>query len=137
MRSTIIGMTLLALAAASVGCGPAARKPEVYRDDTQKVLDTKSAEIKGCYDGVLKTDGQAAGTVTVRFDVMQETGKLTNVRVDEAASTAPATVRECLTNALQGLVLKPGDGNPGKATFVWDFKSVPAPAPGPAAATGT
>jgi len=120
-----------------MGCGPAARTPENYRDDTQKVLETRSTEIKACYDGLLKTDAKGAGTVTVRFDVMEETGKIVNPRVDETASTAPAPVRECLMNALQGLVLKPGDGKLGKATFVWDFQIAPQAAPSPAAATGT
>ena len=68
----------------------------------------------------------------VRFDVAPDTGQITKVAVDEAKSSAPAPVRECVTTALQGLVLKPGDSNPGKATFAWEFKANPA-APAPAA----
>ena len=122
MRSTIVGMTLLALAVGAVGCGYK-RTPEMYRDDTEKLLTTRNAEIKACYDGILKADQQAAGTVTVRFDVLQGTGKLTNLKVDDAASTAPPPVRECVTGALQGLVLQKPDSNLGKATFMYEFRA--------------
>jgi len=134
MRSTIVGMTLLALAVSAVGCGYK-RTPEMYRDDTEKLLATRNVEIKACYDGILKADQKAAGTVTLRFDVQQDTGKLANMRVDEAASTAPPPVRDCVTQALQGLVLQKPDANLGKATFMYEFQAGPAPAvAGPAAA---
>jgi hypothetical protein len=137
MRKTIVGMTLLALAVCAVGCG-FKRTPEMYRDDTEKVLATRNTEIKACYDGILKGDQKAAGTVTVRFDVQQDTGKLTSMKIDEAASTAPPPVRECVMQALQGLVLQKPDANLGKATFMYEFQAgaAPAPAPLPAKAAG-
>jgi hypothetical protein len=131
MRSTIIGFSAIALAMVA-GCSFAARSPEMYRDDTQKVLDTRAAEIKACYDGILKADAKAEGTVSVRFDVMEESGQITNVKLDEAASSAPQPVRDCVTTALQGLVLKPGDARLGKATFVWEFMAGQAGAAVPA-----
>jgi hypothetical protein len=128
MRSTIVGMTLLALAGGAVGCG-FVRTPDMYRSDTEKLLTTRNVEIKACYDGILKGDQKAAGSVTVRFDVLQDTGKLVNVKLDEAASTAPPPVRECVMQALQGLVLQKPDANLGKATFMYEFQAGPAPAP--------
>lgn len=138
MRSAILMTSLVTLAAGLVGCGFAVRSPDMYRDDTQKVLETRSPEIKACYDGILKTDKAAAGTVTVKFDVEMDTGKFANVKLDEAASSAPQPVRDCVLNALQGLAIKPPDGNLGKATFMWEFNAgavaAPAPAPAPAVA---
>jgi len=102
------------------------------------VLETRSPEIKACYDGVLKADKTAQGNVTVKFDVEMDTGKIANVKLDEAASSAPQPVRDCVLNALQGLAIKPPDGNLGKATFAWEFQAgqaAPAPAPAPVAVT--
>ena len=132
MRSTIVGLGAAVLAMAA-GCSFAARSPDMYRDDTQKVLDTRAPDIKACYDGILKSDPKAAGTVVVRFDVAQDTGQIAKVVLDEAGSSAPQPVRECVTTALQGLVLKPGDARLGKATFAWEFKGQPVAAPAAAA----
>ena len=54
MRNTIIVTTLLA-----AGCSFMARGPDRYRDDTQAVLDTRGADIKGCYDKILEKDDAA------------------------------------------------------------------------------
>jgi hypothetical protein len=126
MRSTIIGTTLVALAAAStIGCSFAARSPDMYRDDVRAVLETKNADVKACYDAVITADPQAVGNVTVRFDVMTETGQITNVMVDETNSTAPQGVKDCVTNAITGLAIDPPDANMGKATFVYEFQIAP------------
>lgn len=126
MRSTIIGTTLVALAAAStVGCSFAARSPDMYRDDVRAVLETKNMDIKACYDSVILADQNAVGNVTVRFDVMTETGQITNVMVDEMNSTAPQGVKDCVTNAITGLAIDPPDANMGKATFVYEFQVAP------------
>jgi len=61
MRNTITVVSLLALAAGVVGCH--ARSPEDYAKVTQQLLETKGPEIKACYDGILKTDATAQGTV--------------------------------------------------------------------------
>jgi hypothetical protein len=135
MRSAILVTSLLTLSAGLMACGFAVRSPDMFRDDTQKVLETRSPEMKACYDGILKGDKTAAGNVTVKFDVELETGKFVNLKVDETATTAPPPVRECVMNALQGLAVKPPDGNLGKATFVWAFQpGAPPPAPAPVAA---
>ena len=88
--------------AALAGCSVAARSPEMYRDDTTKVLAAKSDDIRACYDGVLKGTPGASGKVTVKFDVPkdgeQNAGKISNVTVDAANTTAPPAVADCVTN---------------------------------------
>jgi hypothetical protein len=109
------------------GCGFAVRSPEMYRDATKAALDTKSNDIRACYDGVLKGTPGVSGKVTVKFDVEDEHGKFTNVSVDKATTTAPDAVSECVTKNISGLGIDPPDGRVGNATFEWDFS---APAPG-------
>jgi len=128
MKTTILlSLTLAALA----GCSVAARSPEMYRDDTGKVLATKSDDIRACYDGVLKGTPGAAGKVTVKFDVPkdgeQNAGKISNVQVDAAGTTAPAPVADCVTKTITGAgPLAPPDQRLGQGSWAWDFN---APAP--------
>lgn len=113
--------------AALTGCGFAARSPEMYRDDTQKVLETKSADIKACYDGILHGKPGVGGKVTVKFEVEEDTGKLKNVTVDQASSNAPPEVGECVKKSLEGLAINPPDARLGQAAFVYEFSQPPAP----------
>jgi hypothetical protein len=110
------------LLAGAMGCSLPARGPEQYRDDTQALLDTRRSAIKECYDAALKSSPTSEGTVTVRFTVASETGKLVNTKVDETSSTAPEAMRECVVRALDGLVFTPPDEHDGEATFVWEFR---------------
>jgi hypothetical protein len=123
----------------ATGCGYAARSPEMYRDDTQKVLDTKSADIKACYDGVLKGTPGVGGKVTVKFEIEEDTGKIKNVVVDQPNTTAPPPVSACVQSALTGLAISPPDARLGQAAFVYEFSQPPAPPapPAPAAAPKT
>ena len=109
------------------GCGFAARSPDMYRDDTKAVLETKNNDIRACYDGVLKSTPGVGGKVTVKFDVENEQGKITNVTVDKANTTAPDAVSACVTKSIAGLGITPPDARLGDATFTWEFA---APAPG-------
>ncbi len=121
MKTTLTGFVLLAVSA--TGCGAAARSPDMYRDDTKAELTKKNDEIKACYDGVLKTTPSAQGKVTVKFDVATETGKLSNVSVDKANTSAPDAVATCVTRSIDGVTLKPADGNKGEGTWVYEFVS--------------
>jgi hypothetical protein len=109
------------------GCAVGARSPDAYRDDTKKVLDTKNADIRACYDQVLKEDPSAHGTVTVKFDVETDQGAIGNVSVDATHTTAPAPVAECVTKSLPGLTIAPPDARTGAATWVYEFSAPPAP----------
>ncbi len=72
-----------------------ARTPDDYQTATRSVLDTRSAQIKSCYDEVLKQDKTASGTVVVHFTVMEETGAITGAEVTPE-STAPAPLGQCI-----------------------------------------
>lgn len=106
----------------SAGCG-AARSPELYRDDTKKLLDGQSGALKACYDGVLKSDQKAAGKVAVTFAFEKKTGKLIDAKINPANTTAPDAVRKCVLTSLDGIVLEPGDKRRGEATWSWDFSA--------------
>lgn len=127
-----IRLSLLSLSLGLVGCSFAARSPDMYRDDTRSVLETKNEQIKTCYDEVLKTNKDAQGKVTVKFTVAKDTGVFANVATDPAGTTAPAELSQCVLNALQGLALTPGDKSDGVATFVYEFTAGEPPVPAPA-----
>ena len=111
----------------AAGCSFHARSPDEYRDATQALLDTKSADIKTCYDGALKGKADLAGTVTVHFTVEAETGKISNVSADAAKTQAPEVLTQCVVKALEGLSLNPPDANPGDASFEYKFVVGPTP----------
>jgi hypothetical protein len=120
MKTTILiaGALLLSF---STGCGVAARSPDMYRDDTKAVLEKKNEDIRACYDAVLKTTPNVGGKVTVTFTVATETGKISNVNVDKANTTAPEPVSSCVTKTIEGLALSPADVNQGEGTWSYDF----------------
>lgn len=130
LRTAFTSLTLLATVA---GCSFAVRSPDMYRDDTAKVLASKSADIQACYDGILKSKPGTAGKATVKFNVEVKTGAFTDVAVDKANTTVPDDVAACVTTAMAGLALAPADSNKGEATFVYEF-TAPAAAAAPAAA---
>jgi hypothetical protein len=132
MKTTLLVSASFAALSALVGCGNA-RTPEVYRDDTRAVLEKKNEDVRACYDGVLKATPNAAGTLTVTFEVEEDTGKIVNVGVDKTHTTAPDAVADCVTKNIAGLALAPPDGKKGEGTWTYDFT---APAP-PMAAPGT
>jgi len=118
---TTFATGLVLMAGALSACQFIARNPDDYRDATRAVLETRSAQIKTCYDDVLKQDKAAAGTVVVHFTVMEETGAITGPEITPE-STAPAPLGQCIVNALDGLTLDPPDARQGDATFTWEFK---------------
>lgn len=124
--------TMNLIAAGAIACAAAcsgtARGLEAYRDDTGKLLATRSAELSQCYDDALKTDGKLSGTVTVQFVVAKQTGVISSPMVDQNKSTAPPVLGQCVVKAIDGLVLAPPDRNEGRATFVYEFKPTQAPA---------
>ncbi len=117
---TIIAASLataaLGLSIGTTGCG--LRSAEYYRDDVQKVLESKTGEVKGCYDRALAGDKKLAGPVTVRFTVAEDTGKIQNPVVQGDANPA---LQECVVRNIEGLELQPPDVNPGDGTFTWEF----------------
>jgi hypothetical protein len=121
---------LLVLSVVLSACSFAARSPEMYRDDTGRALASKQDEIRACYDTVLKDTPGAQGTVTVKFDVETEQGKISNVTVDKAKTTAPDPVSSCVTKSIEGLSITPPDARKGAGMWVYEF-SAPPPAAAP------
>jgi hypothetical protein len=117
--------TLLIAASLATVVGCAYRSPEMYRDDTTKVLETRQADIRACYDAVLKGTPGAGGKVTVKFEIETEGGKIQNVVVDQPSSNAPAALGECVKKNIEGLAINPPDKRLGQATYVYEF-AVPA-----------
>jgi hypothetical protein len=113
-------LTLSMFAVALSACSFHARSPEEYRDATAALLATKTADVKACYDGALKTTPGLSGTVTVHFKVEKKTGKLTDVQATPTGAAAPA-LSDCVVNALNGLTLDPPDARTGDATFEYSF----------------
>jgi hypothetical protein len=118
-----LATSVLAIAA----CAGTARRPTAYRDDTGKLLETRSAQLQSCYSDALKSDAKLSGTVTVQFVVEKNTGMVSQASVDQSKSTAPAVLGDCVVKAIDGLTLAPPDRNEGRATFVYEFKPNPAP----------
>jgi hypothetical protein len=110
---------------AGAGCGGTMRSTDVYRADTQQLLAGRNAQVKSCYDAALATDPKLAGTVTVQFVVAKKTGEVQKVTLDPSA---PPSLGQCVTQALQGLTLQPPDRNEGQATFQYAFQAPAAPA---------
>jgi hypothetical protein len=109
----LIGFALVAM----TGCSVAIRDADHYRDDVAKVLETKNADVKSCYDTILKTNKTAAGSVTVKFTVEHKTGVFKDIKTE-----GPAELGTCVSNALQGLTLAPpDDGHAGDATYTYEF----------------
>lgn len=125
MKKIILASAVLALSSLA-GC--AYRSPEMWRDDVSKVFATKQADMKACYDGVLKTTPTAGGKVSIAFEVETEGGKIQNVVVDKTKSTAPAELGDCVKKNVEGLVISPPDKRLGQGTAEFDFSPGAAPA---------
>jgi hypothetical protein len=129
-------VTLSGLALVLGACSTHIRSPDQYQTDTAAALETRSAEIKSCYDEALKSNKTVAGTVKVKFTIKGETGKVTDPQIEPDGTTAPAELQTCVTNALSGFQLEPPDDNDGIATYTWEFTVGETPAPEPAPAAG-
>lgn len=121
-RVRLIGSALLVACAALSGCSMSyyARSPEDYRQATRALLESKESTFKQCYEGVLASTPNAAGSVAVEFVVEEKTGKILTPK-SLPASTAPEPLQECVVNGLNGLALDPPDQRKGLATMTFDF----------------
>jgi len=97
-----------------------ARSPEDYKVATRALLESKQSDFKQCYEGVIASSPDAAGTVAVQFVLEEKTGKIINVS-SLPESTAPEPLRECVVKGLDGLALDPPDQRKGVATMTFDF----------------
>ena len=121
MRASAFSFSLLT-AVMAAGCSFHARSAEDYRKATRELLETRNTDIRSCYDAELKKDPKAAGPVVVKFKVQKASGKIADAKVDDVNSTAPATLGQCVVQAIDGLALDPPDEREGDASFQWEFQ---------------
>lgn len=114
MSKTMFAGALLATAACAT-----TRSPQVYRADTQKLLDTRTGQLTTCYEEALKKNPELGGVVAVRFVIEKKTGTFTQVGIDPATSQTTEPLTVCVLTAIEGLKLEPPDGNEGRASFVY------------------
>jgi hypothetical protein len=126
MTKSLTKLGVVALLISAVGCSVMVRSPEKYREDTRAVIETRRPDIEACYTNGLKGTQDMAGRVSVMFSVQPETGLITDVRVDEAQTTAPEPLAQCVVDSINGLQLTPPDEKEGQATFYFDFVAQPA-----------
>ena len=93
-----------------------ARSADDYRTVTRGVVDTKQADIEGCF-------GETPAKVVVNFTVEKKTGKISNPSVDSAKSTAGDAVGECIVAKIDGLALAQPDMRDGAASFTWELSN--------------
>ena len=115
-------LVALLLVAGASACSYARRDPTMYRDDSRQLLSSRNDAIKGCYDEALKQNPQTAGVVVVNLTIAKDTGQVSDARIDQQQTTAPASLGQCITRSVEGLKLEPADANDGIATFRWEFK---------------
>jgi hypothetical protein len=135
MKKPIL-IALSCLCLSSLACSFHARGPEQYRDDTQALLQSKTPEIKACYEELLRSRTDVAGSVRVKFKVQEETGKIFETEIDPSGTTAPPELAQCVVRTIDGLQLTPPDERTGIATYTWEFQpeapgapAEPLPAP--------
>ena len=116
----LAAVLLLYCAAAASGC--VVRSPDMYRDDTRRLLDSKRPILAACYDAELQTQPTATGKVIVRFTIERDTGKLVRPQIDDLLSTPNRTLRGCVLDVLRDLTLAPPDERNGDATFSLEFQ---------------
>ena len=120
MMPVLRWIAIATLGVAGTAC--AVRDAAMYRDDTRKLLEGKSSELRQCYDAELQKDANAGGKVIVSFVVKKDTGELADAKVDDLQSTSNRVLRKCVMDALKGLTLEPPDERDGEATFTWEFQ---------------
>jgi hypothetical protein len=123
LRHDMLQASLLAALLGSLGaCSGSyfARSAEDYKQATRGLLESRQSDFKQCYESVLASTPDAAGTVAVKFVLEEKTGKiLTPASLPE--STAPEPLQQCVVNGLNGLALDPPDQRKGVATMTFEF----------------
>lgn len=120
MRKTIALLTLVALGA---GCSFIARDVDTYKADNRNLLETKTSDVKACYDAALAADPNLKGDVVITYTIEKKTGKLTNMSVITDKSTAPESLQNCVIASVEGLTFPRPDRRDGIVqSFTWSFQ---------------
>lgn len=119
----MIRVSLAMLAAlALAGCSFHARSPDDYRKVTRDLVQTRSDQLRTCYEDQVEHDENAGGKVAIDFGVEAETGRLVAPEVVAGETTASEPLQQCVITALDGLTLDPPDERTARARFVWNFE---------------
>ena len=119
-----VNLMLISVALAGLGCSGLARDTASYERDTSALLDTRSTEVRACYDAELARNPSLVGKLTVQFTVEKETGKVIALEWDRNRSSVTDTLATCVVSALYGLELDEGDRRDGVATFTYAFRVI-------------
>jgi hypothetical protein len=119
-KALILSLSVLALQSLSA-CQFYARSAEEYSSETSKLLQTKEAELKSCYDELLEKDAKLEGVVAVDFTVEAKTGAIKDPAINKEKTTAPEPLQKCVLDVMTGLKLDPPDQREGKASWAYDF----------------
>jgi hypothetical protein len=126
MRKTIALITFVALGA---GCSFIARDTETYKKENRSLLETKTSDVKACYDAALAADPNLKGDVVISYTIEKKTGKLTNMTVITDKTTAPESLQNCVMSAVEGLTFPRADRRDGIVqSFTWSFQGQGKPA---------
>jgi hypothetical protein len=117
----ILSLSVLAVQTLSA-CQFYARSPDEYSAETSKLLQTKEAELKSCYDELLEKDSELKGTVSVDFTVEAKSGTIKDPTINKDKTTAPESLQKCVLDVMDGLKLDPPDQREGKASWAYNFK---------------
>lgn len=122
----LVGASLLVSSMSA--CSFHARGPDEYKRVTRELVDTRGSAIKSCYDVELASNPAAGGTVVVAFTVEKKSGRIVGAEAADG-TTASQALSSCVLSAIDGLQLDPPDRRDGLASFTWEFKANPPPAP--------
>jgi len=126
MRKTIALITLVALGA---GCSFIARDTETYKAENRSLLETKTSDVKACYDAALAADPTLKGDVVISYTIEKKTGKLTNMTLVTDKTTAPEGLQNCVMSAVESLTFPKPDQRDGIVqSFTWSFQGQGKPA---------
>ena len=125
MRKTIALQVFASLAFTTLGAGCSfiARDTETYKADNRSLLETKTSDVKACYDAALAADPNLKGDVVISYTIEKQTGKLTNTTVLTDKTTAPESLQNCVMAAVEGLTFPKPDRRDGIVqSFTWKFQ---------------
>jgi hypothetical protein len=103
------------------GCATFARSTAEYSTDVRGALADRTPSVTSCYGRALQTMPTAAGTVTVTFRILPESGKVAHAKIRPARSTAPQPVQQCVLDALEEITLDPPDVSEAVVEASWKF----------------
>lgn len=126
MRKTIAFFALVSIVA---GCSFIARDTETYKKENRSLLETRTSDVKACYDQALAADPNLKGDVAISYTIEKKTGKLTNMTVLADKTTAPEPLQNCVMAAVEGLSFAKPDQRDGIVqSFTWSFQGQGKPA---------